>query len=484
VAAVSHHTLGMTACRLAGPLALSLLALASTGPIDRESFGSLFSSGQPVELRLEAPLQQLFQNGTSNEDYTVSGVVSYRGTGNDRTVVIPDVRVSVRGNTSKRETECTFPKLKLKFKAGNALDHSLFAGLESLKIGTHCGEAPADTLTRKFGRLANERAPWREALVYRLLAAIGTPTLRARPARVTYVDKSLKESGPDGTLTRNAMLLEDDEAAKARLGGSAEIDMETFGNARDRFRGTDTARLVFSEAMVGNFDWCLKMSPDDTYRCDERKPLWNVLAVSRGNEAFPIIKDFDLAGPVTGRHKWFANVYNDAFVPSRSWIDVEVLSQVQRTRSLFSRETLDAVRHEIASHRRAAARAIAEAAIDPAGRDLARRYVDSFFGAIATDTGFYRPVVVVPGTRVYVDAARSREACGAGNTVPVGTPVNERHRSQSMIEVVLLDVMWQWGPPGGCDAVRRGTVWIDAGAVRSDYPSASGAAKKTSERKH
>ena len=32
------------------------------------------------------------------------------------------------------------------------------------------------------------------------------------------------------------------------------------------------------EAMIGNFDWCLKFAPDGIYRCNEPKPLWNILA--------------------------------------------------------------------------------------------------------------------------------------------------------------------------------------------------------------
>ena len=49
------------------------------------------------------------------------------------------------------------------------------------------------------------------------------PTLRARPASVTYI-----ESGQP-PLTRKALLVEDDDEAKRRVGGTSEIPMETFG---------------------------------------------------------------------------------------------------------------------------------------------------------------------------------------------------------------------------------------------------------------
>src|SRR5690349_14560915 len=153
----------------------AIVIVSHDGPDER-----LFSAQSPVELTVAAPVQQLFDKGKTNEDYTVPGVVSYHsGSG---VVTVPDVEVSIRGNTSKRESECPFPKLKLKFKDGSAKD-SIFAGIDTVKIGTHCGENAGEELTKKYGRLANEKSPWREALVYRLLGAAGVPTLLARPAR-------------------------------------------------------------------------------------------------------------------------------------------------------------------------------------------------------------------------------------------------------------------------------------------------------------
>src|SRR6185436_12107207 len=134
-------------------------------------------------LTVEAPLQQLFAN-TSEQDASVSGTVTIGD------VVLRDVEVSVRGHTSRRETECAFPKLKLKLK-----------GAGSIKIGTHCGESADDKLSPKYGRLANEKSPHREALAYQMLHAAGVPALRARPARVTYVDPGAGGAQP---LVRNA----------------------------------------------------------------------------------------------------------------------------------------------------------------------------------------------------------------------------------------------------------------------------------------
>jgi hypothetical protein len=443
-----------------GALLLSASLLAA--PVAR-----LFSSDASIEMTLEAPVKQLFDKGVSDGDYSVKGSLSYRDAARGGEVVAADVDVSVRGHSSRREAECSFPKLKIKFDKSDDRSQSIFAGLDGLRIGTHCGESPGEERTPKFGRLANEKSPLREALVYRLLEVVGVPTLKARPARVTYIDKAAQGS----PIVRNAVLLEDDDDLIKRLEGTGEIKPEQFTNARDRFAPRDSAAVAFAQAMIGNFDWCLRFHPDDVYRCNSRQPLWNVMAVARQDgAAIPVISDFDLAGMVVGQHNWFDKVYYFGFVPSRSSIEVEVLSQVQHTRSLFPRTELDQARHHFVERKRALYDTVAKAHLDPHGRELARRHLDAFFDAIETDAAFYRPVVVKPDTRVYLDVAKSREACGAGDMVLPGTPVNEIRRKEGMAEVALLDARWHWAPPAECKAAQTGTVWIDADAISADYP--------------
>src|SRR5262249_5025705 len=143
-------------------------------------------------------------------------------------------------------------------------------------IGTHCGDGPDDVLSPRWGRLRNEHSPLREAFAYRLLEALHVPSLKARPVRISYVDTKART-----TLVRYAMFLEDDDEAESRLGSSERYTEDTFGSADVRLTPADSARLAFAEALVGNFDWCVRFSPDDTYRCDGRHALWNVLAFKR-----------------------------------------------------------------------------------------------------------------------------------------------------------------------------------------------------------
>jgi len=373
--------------------------------------------------------------------------------------------VSVRGNTSKAATECPFPKLKLHFAPDAAPASSPFSGMKAVKIGTHCGELPGEQITPKFGRLANEKAPSREALVYRLLEAAQVPSFRARPARIMYVLGDQK-------VERNAFFLEDDHDAMKRLGGTREIAPDEFHDAAQDIAPADAARLAFGEAMIGNFDWCLKFSANDTYRCDARRKLWNISAYAReGATALPVMGDFDIAGMVAGRHHWFRNVFYDGFVPSKSAAEIEVLSQVQRTRTLFPRDVLDTARRSFMERKAAVYEALAATTLDPAGQQTIEAYLNSFFRAIDTDAVFYAPVVARPDVRLYLDAAKSRAACGAADTLPVGTPVGAPLQTEGqMVQVAILDVLWHWAPPAKCDAIHTAPVWIDKSAIDTKYP--------------
>ena len=155
-----------------GPL---LIAAALSG-------GTVFAGDEPIALQLNAPFNDLFAHARGNDEYPVRGTLSFDDEG--ERVTIDGVKITVRGNTSKQESECPFPKLKIEFPNG-APKTKLF-GTSSIKIGTHCGDT-ADELSGKFGRLANQNSPRREVFVYRLLAAVGVATLKARPATMTYV---------------------------------------------------------------------------------------------------------------------------------------------------------------------------------------------------------------------------------------------------------------------------------------------------------
>jgi hypothetical protein len=428
---------------------------------------SLFSTPEPVRLQLTAPFNELFEGALSDESYAVSGTLTAIGAGPIAT--LDGVTISVRGHTSRRESECEFPKLKITFPAGAKAAIPLFAGMHSVKIGTHCGEAPNGRLTARFGRLPNQQSPLREVFVYSLLAAVGVPALKARAAVITYVYTDANPTQPRN-IERHAFLLEDTDDAVRRLGGRREITERDFTTARALFTPADTLAAAFAEAMIGNFDWCLKMTADDAYRCNRRHPVWNIaVAEVGGGKARPLLYDFDVSGIVTGQHPWFADVFNASFLASQSPIETEVLAQVQRMRTLFSRADLDAARAAFLARKGAAFQTLEAAALDPEGRRTARSYLEAFFNAIESDAAFYRPVVTSPDARAFADSGR-QPLCAAAS-IPPGTPVSDPIRADgSLVQVILLDALWRWAPPTPCKGIH-GQVWIDAAAISREFPA-------------
>jgi hypothetical protein len=428
---------------------------------------SLFSSYDKLDIQLKAPFDELFAKSAQESDYTVRGLLSYTSS-NGEPIVVDPIRLSVRGNTSRKDTECSFPKQKIEFADGPAHDRSIFKGVTTLKIGTHCGEAAEEQPLTKLGRFANEKAVIREAFVYRLLDVVGVTSLKARPARITYV----YTGGSKAPLVRNAMVLEDTSDAMKRLHATHEVKVEHFGSAKHDFAPADTVALAFAEAMIGNFDWCLRYTPDDEYRCDAKKTLWNIAVLAREDgRSVPLMYDFDEAGMVTGRHDWFGDVLNENFSPARSHAEVEVLAQLQHARSWFSRAELDAGRRRFEGRKAEAFRALSESGVDERGREYIERYLTAFFDAIAADDAFYRPVVLREKTTAYADADGENPACPRAATAPIGTPVSApRCRNGRRVQVQVLDALWHWTGPLKCDAIRRSAVWIDESAIGKSYP--------------
>jgi hypothetical protein len=451
------------------PLLASLFLLGASAssvqpqPSPGGAIAPVFSSFTILDVVLEAPLADLFSRGRKDEDYVVPGTLKVTDPAGGRTTTIENVQVGTRGHTSLRESECAFPKLKIAFGPAARVEGSPFGSMEAVKIGTHCGDQP-DGPGGKYGRWPNEKAAHREAFVYRLLEVMHVPTLKARPARITYLDS---RSAGDGAqpVVRSAMLLEDDEEALKRYGAHAQLPPKRFGSAPSVFAMPDIARLTFAQAMIGNFDWCLRMSPRDTYRCNDTTPLWNVLGLVRsGGLAVPVIQDFDLAGMVTTRHIWFASVFNRAYAKTEQ--EVEVLAQLQRTRSVFPRDLLDATRSEMAARKAPAYEALAQSPIDDEGRGVVKAYLDAFFAAIETDESFYRPVIVARAL-VHLDAASARPACS--EEAPAGTPVSAPlETAGDKSRVILLDALWHWAEK--CEAVRLNPVWIPTAVINTNYP--------------
>src|SRR4051812_22496752 len=426
----------------------------------------LFSRADVLAVRLEAPFGRLVENGRWDTTYSVRGRLTYLDPAG-RSTALNDVDIEIRGNSSRDQQECAFPKLTLHFRSDDALERSIFRDQPKIDIGTHCDDRSDGTLTA-VGRLGNELSPPREAWVYRVVSAVGVETFKVRTARITYIDVE-QEGGTASSATaveRNAIFVEDSDSAKARL-RATEVDH--FANAAHDFASDDTIRLLFAEAMIGNFDWCLKYSVESTYQCTAKERLYNLIALKRADgPAFPLMYDFDLAGAVTGGNRWLSKVYSDEFAPRESRRRVEVTGQVERSRSLFSRSQIDAARKRFVERKDLAYETFAASRLDAIGNEIGREYLDAFFQLMADDNAFYTPVVTAAGTNAWTRPMPGEPACPTDNDIPVGTPVGDSvARAGAMIQAPLLDVLWKWYDR--CPATRK-PVWLPSSAVSDAFP--------------
>src|SRR5947208_9212590 len=92
----------MVAVVLAAGQSASSAQTANSTNMKHDFSAAIFSTYEPLVLRLEAPLDDLFAHA-QQDNYSVRGALTYQDRG--REVHVPDVKVSVRGNSSRNRSE-------------------------------------------------------------------------------------------------------------------------------------------------------------------------------------------------------------------------------------------------------------------------------------------------------------------------------------------------------------------------------------------
>ena len=269
------------------------------------------------DVTIEAPLSDLFsmtreameRRQDLPKEKLPKGKVTFRAT-DGTSVTYENVIFSVRGNSSKDRSQCPFAKLSLKFPAGN-VEASVMGALTKIKIGTHCGET--EIPGEKWSRVRNQKAPIREALIYKALSRTDTISLLVRPAVITYVDTSATldtRDVPERKMTRNAFFLEDDDTAADRYGGTILQEAgrrpsnARFLNAQDsKVDPLNIALSALAQALTKNTDWFLQMSASDPEaRSMTGYSNWNVNIVqTKDGRVWSMVYDWDISSWVTGR---------------------------------------------------------------------------------------------------------------------------------------------------------------------------------------
>ncbi len=226
----------------------------------------LFRSDSVLQVRLEAPFRRM----VSERERRAHSALLIAGDGEP----IP-VEISARGKSRLASRICSFPGFMLHFDS-TTVERTPFAGQADLPLTAHCKDLNS-----------YEQYLLLEYLVYGTYALLSDLSLRARLARVEYVDS---EHG-DTLTTRFAFFLEHWDDLAARSGW-----MRVRAPTVPPFEYGDADRNVFEmfQYLVGNTDWSYANAPpDEPYCCHNSVPIGNP-----AGPVFPVPFDFDQAGMV------------------------------------------------------------------------------------------------------------------------------------------------------------------------------------------
>ena len=248
-------------------LATALLVLLS--PCVSFAQGStLFSSDQPLAIRLEAPLRTIFA-AREDPEFQPARIEIESANGEPLSI---DLRVRVRGKS--RTVACEVAPLLLNFRSDQP-EGSPFAGENRLKLVTHCLDKPDHA---QYVLL--------ERQVYLALNLLTDSSLRTRPVRVTYFDSNRARETPD----RPGFLIEDEERFADRSGLTI-VTAERIERAR--YDPSALAMLDVFQYFMGNTDWSAVDGLAGEACCH------NVVPFARSDGVLlPVPYDFDAAGIV------------------------------------------------------------------------------------------------------------------------------------------------------------------------------------------
>lgn len=323
-------------------LLCALVALAA--PARAQS--RLFSSNDPIQFTLDAPLTDIARTARNNTDPRPAAIVL---DGGQRI----DIQVRPRGLTRRTGSACAFPPLRLELADGVARD-TIFQGQDKLKLVTYCRQSAN-----------NDQYVQLEYLAYRLYNEVTPLSFRVRGGAVTYHDSN----GRRGDLTRFGFLIENiDDVAKRN--NRAELEAQTGQITFAQLDPHTTVRYALFQYMIGNLDWDYNHGPAGDTCCHNSRFIATQGATAN---IIPVPYDFDYAGLVDAPY---------AAPPA----GFETLSsvRVRRYRGICAHNgELPAAIQEFQAHRAAFNALIAsQPGLSDGSRTKATRYLDAFYEII------------------------------------------------------------------------------------------------------
>jgi hypothetical protein len=228
----------------------------------------LFASDAPINITIQAPLQSIVRNRSSN------AVIS--GTLTDPNGIGLPISLSLRGLTRRASDTCDFPPLRVRF-TGTPPPQSLFAGQKSLKLITHCRNSAS---FQQYLLL--------EYSAYRMYNLLTPRSFRVRLANIDY-----RDANGQPIISRVGYFLEP-------LGDLARRNGMKSSHAPDRIPTTDlsaadAARYALFQHMIANHDWSMRAGPAGRDCCHNAELIGPLAPGS----VVPVPYDFDYSGYVS-----------------------------------------------------------------------------------------------------------------------------------------------------------------------------------------
>ena len=261
---------------------------------------ALFASFDAIDVRIEAPFQELIQkkmNFLEAKKLRVQGRLFTDGK------EIP-VEIRLRGFSSLQN--CNFPKFTL-YLDETAIQGTIFEKVKKVDVATHCDLDPTGKEQGAVMYFGAMKYNHREALLYKWAEILRIPTYASRPANMTYKDTAILDASE---IKAQGFFVEHLDSFVKRTGG-IEIRAVNDGlhvNAADdkepKFKNLyvdlpqhpqidrqQLARIAFFNAFIANNDWRLR-----------ENEIWNLKLIELPNGSwFPIPMDFNLSGLMVGQ---------------------------------------------------------------------------------------------------------------------------------------------------------------------------------------
>ena len=245
-------------------------ATPEAGLLDKAVPQSIFetlSTEERLQITLTADFSYLLEN-KYDENYQQAFLSYSKNDGNQQ------LEVKVRARGKFRRKTCDFPPLKLKFKKGALKDLGIRTNHKSLKLVTHCMDAPDA-----------EQNLIKEYLAYQMFNTLTDQSFRVKLIEVTYQDAK----GVEEPVKRMGFLIENTNEMAERLGG--EECEQCYNTQLSQLDVRYCHLLTMFQYMIGNTDWNPQM-------------MHNVKVVNLPTQDKPVLVpyDFDFSGLVNASY--------------------------------------------------------------------------------------------------------------------------------------------------------------------------------------